>query len=45
MLNKYGVFLNGYLVSKYDTPLEAYESALLAYNETGTFHEVKLCYC
>jgi hypothetical protein len=43
--NKYGVFLDGFLVGKFDTPTEAYETAQFAYEETGEFHEVKLCYC
>ncbi|MEK4907396.1 hypothetical protein [Niallia sp. FSL M8-0099] len=42
---KYAITLDGYLVAKYDTPVEAYNAAKFAYEETGLFHEVKLYFC
>jgi len=39
---RYGIKCDGLLVLTYDTPEEAYESAQLAYQETGVFHEVVL---
>lgn len=42
MSYKYGLILDGYVVSKFDTPDEAYEAAKFAYSETGLFHEVRL---
>jgi hypothetical protein len=38
---KYGIFLDGLLLEKFDTPEEAYDSAKFAYEETGLFHEVR----
>lgn len=37
---EYGIKLNGELMKKFDTPDEAYQSAIEAYVETGEFHEV-----
>jgi hypothetical protein len=39
---KYGIYLNGELMASYDTPDEAYENVVYAYNETGEFHEVRI---
>lgn len=40
----YGLKINGNLVEKFSTPVEAYQAALFAYQETGVFHEVVLVY-
>ena len=41
---KYGIYLDGMLLEKFDTPEEAYEAGQYAYEETGEFHEVKLAH-
>jgi hypothetical protein len=41
---KYGIYLDGMLMEKFDTPEEAYEAAQFAYEETGLFHEVKFAH-
>jgi len=38
----YGIFLDGMLMEKFDTPEEAYEAGQFAYEETGLFHEVRI---
>lgn len=40
MKMKYGIFLDGMLMEKFDTPDEAYEAGIFAYTETGEFHEI-----
>jgi hypothetical protein len=37
----YGIYLDGMLMERFETPEEAYEAATFAYEETGLFHEVK----
>lgn len=32
---KYGIFYEGCLMEKFDTPDKAYEAAIYAYNESG----------
>lgn len=39
---KYGIYLDGLLMEMFDTPDEAYENAIYAYNASGEFHEVKM---
>lgn len=41
---KYGVYLDGMLMEKFDTPDEAYAAGTFAYEETGLFHEVKIAH-
>lgn len=37
---KYAIKSNGMVLAEYDTPEEAYEAAIFAYEELGIFHEV-----
>lgn len=37
---KYAIKSNGMVLAEYDTPEEAYEAAIYAYEELGIFHEV-----
>ena len=37
---KYGITLDGVLLEKFDTPEEAYQAGIFAYEETGEFHGV-----
>lgn len=39
---KYGIYLDGLLIEKFDEPEEAYEEAMSAYDQSGMFHEVRL---
>lgn len=39
---KYAIKLDGFIMEKFDTPDEAYEAAIYAYQETGLFHEVAM---
>jgi len=41
---KYGITLDGVLMEKFDTPEEAYEAAQFAYEQSGLFHGVVICY-
>ena len=39
---KFGVYLDGILIEKFNTPEEAYEAGKVAFEESGLFHEIKL---
>ena len=41
---KYGVYLDGLLMEKFDSPEEAYEAGTFAYEESGMFHEVRIAH-
>lgn len=38
----YGLKVDGLLLEKFDSPEEAYDAGLFAYEQTGLFHEVVL---
>lgn len=41
---KYGIYIDGMLMEKFDTPEEAYEAGIYAFEATGEFHEIKVAH-
>ncbi|MEK5098615.1 MULTISPECIES: hypothetical protein [Bacillus] len=39
---KFGIYLDGILMEKFNSPEEAYEAGRSAFEESGLFHEIRL---
>ncbi|GIN67092.1 hypothetical protein J41TS2_25130 [Bacillus sonorensis] len=39
---KFGIYLDGILMEKFNSPEEAYDAGRSAFEESGLFHEIRL---